>query len=312
MHRRSFFSGAAALGAMAGASAFSASAQQARVFMGYTQKELDEAYDSAYWAPTLDALQLDDRKYSAEVRQRMAPRTQRFGAAEVEVVDIFTPPAAKGAPVLVYFHGGAWLFNSRLDASFPAPTVVGRGAAFLVPDFNNVKQARLPVMIEQCRDAVAWAVRNAASFGGDPDRVYICGHSSGAHLASTVLITDWEKRGLPRDTVKGALLMSGMYDLYPAMLSARGKYVQITAQEQAAASAMRHLDQIACPVAVAWAISDSPEFRRQSSTFADALEGMGRLASRTPVFTANHFTEPRQLDTPDSPLSRVLFSLMNI
>jgi arylformamidase len=310
MHRRHFFSGAAALGAMAGASA--AFAQQARVFMDYTQKQLDEAYDSAYWAPTLDALQLDDRKYSAQVRQRMPPRTERFGAAEVEVVDIFTPPAVKSAPVFVYFHGGAWLFNSRLDASYPAPTVVGRGAAFLAPDFNNVRQARLPVMIEQCRDAVAWAVRNAASFGGDPDRVYIGGHSSGAHLASTVLITDWEKRGLPPDTVKGALLMSGMYDLYPAMLSARGKYVQITAQEQAAASVMRHLDQITCPVAVVWAISDSPEFRRQSSTFAEALEGMGRLASRTPLFTANHFTEPRQLDTPDSPLSRVLFSLMNI
>ena len=186
-------------------------------------------------------------------------------------------------------------------------------------------------MIEQCRDAVAWAVRNAASFGGDPDRVYIAGHSSGAHLASTVLMTDWERRGLPAGTVKGALLMSGMYDLYPAMLSSRGKYVQISAQEQAAASVMRHLDKIACPVAIVWAVNDSPEFRRQSSTFAEALEGMGRLAESNPVIhrhplhrapAARHPGHPSQPDsvlaneylrarsprspTPDTPAGRLV------
>ncbi len=305
--------GTVALGATFGSSVVTAArAQEASRFLDYTQQQLDEAYDQAFWTPTLNALQLDDRRASAEVRQRMPPRTERYGTADVEVVDIFTPPNPQGTPVLVYIHGGAWLFNSRLDASFPAPTVVGRGAAFLAPDFNNVTQVRLPEMIEQCRKAVGWAVRNAESFGGDPKRVYLAGHSSGAHLASCVLITDWEMRGLPADTLKGALLMSGMYELYPAMLSSRGKYVQISADELAAASAMRHLDRISCPVAVSWAVSDSPEFRRQSSTFADALEGMGRLASRTPLFTANHFTEPRQLDTPDSQLSRVLFSVMGI
>jgi arylformamidase len=75
---------------------------------------------------------------------------------------------------------------------------------------------------------------------------------------------------------------------------------------------MRHLNRIACPVAVAWAVSDSVEFRRQSMVFASALHGMGRLASRTEVFAANHFTEPRQLGDPDSQLSGILRSLMNI
>ncbi|MGF7162440.1 arylformamidase [Rhodoligotrophos appendicifer] len=313
MHRRQFLSGVAALsGAVSFGGAPSAFAQRSTVFLDYDQTQLDEAYDQSYWAPTLNELQLDDRRVSAEVRSRMPPRTEHYGPAEIELIDIFTPATAKGAPILVYFHGGAWLFNSRLDASFPAPTVVGRGAAFLAPDFNTVKDVRLPVMIEQCREAVAWTARNAGSFGGDPDRIYIAGHSSGAHLTSCVLITDWEKRGLPADTVKGALVMSGMYDLYPAMLSSRGRYVNITPAEQAAASAMRHLDRIACPVAVTWAVSESPEFRRQSMTFASALEGMGRLESRTEVFTANHFTEPRQLDRPDTQVSRALFNLMKI
>jgi arylformamidase len=310
MRRRHFLEGVVALG---GASLLAAPAvAQQDVFLDYTQAQLDQAYDQAVWTPQLNELQADDRKVSAEVRKTMPPRTERYGKSEIEQLDIFAPPNARGAPVFVYFHGGAWLFNTRLDASFPAPGVVPRGAILVVPDFNNVKEARLPAMIEQCRSAAEWVVRNAASFGGDPNRVYVGGHSSGAHLTSCVLTTDWTKRSLPADAVKGGLVMSGMYELYPAMLSSRGKYVQITKEEEAEASAMRHLDRISCPIAVAWAVSDSVEFRRQSMVFAEALRGMGKLASRTEVFTANHFTEPRQLGDPNSALCRVLYSLMKI
>jgi arylformamidase len=103
-----------------------------------------------------------------------------------------------------------------------------------------------------------------------------------------------------------------MYDLQAPLLSARSKYVKVTPEEESAASAMRHLGRIRCPVAVAWSIGDSPEFRRQAEVFAAALAGMGRLASRTEVFSPNHFEEPRQLADLDSVLSRVLFSLMAI
>jgi arylformamidase len=305
MRRRFFLSSAAALGATAVAPAFG---QQKPVFLHYTQEQLDQAYDQAVWEPQLNELQAYDSASSAAVRKVLPPRTERYGKSDIELIDIFTPANASGAPIMV----GAWLYNSRLDASFPAPTLVGRGAAYLTPDFNNVKQARLPDMIEQCRSAVEWAVRNAASFGGDPNRVYISGHSSGSHLASCVLITDWTKRGLPADTIKGALLMSGMYELYPAMLSSRGKYVQITPQEIDAASAMRHLRMVTCPVVVANGDRESPEFRRQSMVLADALQGMGRLAARTELFATNHFQVPQRLSKPDSELSQTLYALMKI
>ena len=86
----------------------------------------------------------------------------------------------------------------------------------------------------------------------------------------------------------------------------------ITPEELDAASAMRHLGRIRCPVAVAWSVGDSPEFRRQARVFAAALEGMGRLASRSEVFSPNHFEEPRQLADPDSALSTALYGLMKI
>ena len=108
------------------------------------------------------------------------------------------------------------------------------------------------------------------------------------------------------------MLLSGMYELYPAVLSSRGKYVQITPQQVAAASAMRHLHMVNCPVVVANGDLDSPECRRQSTVLADALQGMGRLAARIELFVANHFQVPQLLSKPDSELSQLLYALMKI
>jgi arylformamidase len=274
----------------------------AKVFLDYTQEQLDQAYDQLVWAPHRDTIQAAIREDCAAVRQKMPPRTERYGKSEMQLLDVYAPQGASRAPVLVYLHGGAWLRGSRLDVCYPAPALAARGAALVVPDFNNVSEVSLPQMIQQCREAVDWTVRNAASFGGDPDRIYLAGHSSGAHLASCVL--------LGNEVVKAALVISGMYELHAPLLSARSKYVKITPDELDAASAMRHLGRIRCPVAVAWSVGDSPEFRRQAQVFSAALEGMGRLASRTEVFSPNHFEEPRQLADPGSPLGRVLFDLV--
>jgi arylformamidase len=77
-------------------------------------------------------------------------------------------------------------------------------------------------------------------------------------------------------------------------------------------SPIRHLDRITCPIAVLSADEDSPEFKRQSDAFADVLKGMGRLASRTVVFNANHFQELERLTDSDSAVSRAAFSLMGL
>lgn len=302
----------AATGALGSGIAAPTLAQPRPVFLDYTQEQLDKTYDQSFWAPQMSELEAADGTNSAEVRKRMPPLTRRYGPAEADLIDIFAPVNAAGVPTLVFIHGGAWSRNSRLDASFPAPTLVGRGAAYAAPDFGCLKTLRLPDMIENCRRAVEWVFRNAASFGGDPNRLYLAGHSSGGHLAGCVLVTDWVRRGLPADMLKGALLMSGMYDLHPVVLSSRSKFLHITPEEEAAASPMRHLAHVACPVAVTWADEDSPEFKRQSTVFADALQGMGRLASRTVAFNANHFQEDDRLGQPDSEISQALFALMKI
>ena len=105
-------------------------------------------------------------------------------------------------------------------------------------DFVNVTETGgdLMPMADQVRRAIAWIYKNAASFGGDPNRIYISGHSSGGHLGGVVMVTDWEKDfGLPKDVVKGGLLCSGMYDLKPVRLSARSQLRQVHRRDGARA-----------------------------------------------------------------------------
>ena len=210
---------------------------------------------------------------------------------------------------------GAWRAGYAKDSAYGAETFVRAGAHFLVPDFINVTESGgdLMPMIEQVRRSVAWAAKNAASFGGDPDRIYVTAHSSGAHLGGCVLITDWEKNfGLPRDTVKGATLCSGMYDLKPVRLSKRSDYVKFTDAMEDALSTQRHLDRINCPVTVLYGTLETPEFQRQAREFAAALEAAGKPVRLIVGEGYNHFEIGETLNNPYGPFGRAALEMMHL
>src|SRR5579864_9132247 len=162
------------------------------VFLDYDQIELDAAYDQAVYQPNI--LQLNKRwaSNSARARARIGePLRRAYGESAIEQLDIFRCDSTK-APIFVFIHGGAWIRGAAKDYAALAETFIGAGAHYVVPDFINVGDAAgsLFPMAEQVCRAIAWVYRNAASFGGDLDSLYIGGQSSGAHLAAVALTTD--------------------------------------------------------------------------------------------------------------------------
>src|SRR5262249_17874585 len=147
----------------------------------------------------------------------------------IEALDIFRTDKPK-APINIFVHGGAWLRNRAADYAVQAELFVRAGAHHVLLDFCNVADAGgdLTPMVEQVRRAVAWVYRNAAPFGGDPNRLYFAGHPPGAHIGGWVVTTHWVQAGLPAEILKGALLVSGMYELEPVRLSKRSGYVKFT------------------------------------------------------------------------------------
>jgi len=285
-----------------------------RVWLDMDQKELDDAYDQAVYAPNSEQVALRRNVNSAAVRARLKPQRLAYGPTEIEKLELYTT-RAPNAPVMVSIHGGAWRAGAAKDNAEAADLFVNAGAHLAVLDFVNVTDAggSLFPMVEQVRRGVAWVYQNAKSFGGDPSRVYICGRSSGSHLGGTVLITDWGKDfGLPADVVKGALLSSGMYDLAPVRLSKRSKYVAFTDEMEEKLSTQRHLDRINCPVVLAYGTYETPEFQRQTREFAAAMKAAGKAVTLLVGEGYNHFEIPETMANPYGLLGRAVLELMGL
>jgi arylformamidase len=237
-----------------------------------------------------------------------------YGPTEHEKLDIYRC-GHSNAPVCVYVHGGAWRNGHAADFTYLAELFVNAGAHCVILDFINIDEAdgNLMTMAKQVRNAVAWVYGNAATFGGDPNRLYVCGHSSGGHLAGCAVTTDWELQyGLPKDIVKAALLASGMYDLKPVRLSARSRYVKFTDEIEEELSAQRHLDRLNCPIIVAHGTLETPEFQRQARDFAAAVKAAGKPVELIVLESYNHFEVLETLASPYGHLGRAALRLMNL
>ena len=321
--RRSFLGAAAAVLVTAGSAIAQqpAPAQPAprvkgpRVWLDMDQTELDAAYDQSVYAPNLQQIAKRYATNSEAVRVRLgAPRRYSYGATPIEGLDIYLTKRAN-APINVFIHGGAWRVGLAKDNAFAAELFVHAGAHFVVPDFTWVQDAggSLMPMAEQVRRAVAWVHRNAQSFGGDPSRIYVSGHSSGGHLAGVILTTDWPKDfKLPPDTVKGGLCCSGMFDLKPVRLSARSRYVRFTDEMEQTLSPQRRLDKLNAPVIVAYGSLETPEFQRQSRDFAAAVKAAGKPVQLLVAEGYNHFEIIETLANPHGLLGRAVLEQMNL
>lgn len=282
------------------------------VFLDYDQAALDAAYDQRVWAPNME--QMRARLGLASDRARAAlgePKRFAYGPGPAETLDLYRARADK-APVHVFIHGGAWRAGSARDYAFPAEMMVAAGVHYIAIDFASVLDVGgdLAVLGDQVRRAVAWVWRNAREFGGDPDRLYLSGHSSGGHLASVVLTTNWADYGVPDTIVKAGACISGMYDLKPVRLSARSSYVTITDETEERLSAMRHLDRLRAPLLVGYGTLESPEFQRQARDFAMAVAGAGKPVETVVAEQCNHFEIAETFGNPYGPIGRALLRQM--
>lgn len=131
-------------------------------------------------------------------------------------LDIYRPsvPATGVVPVVVFLYGGSWRHGSRGQYRFVGTRLAQQGVLAIVADYRTFPRGTFPGFVEDAAGAVAWAHRHAAEYGGDPDRLYVAGHSAGAQIAA-LIGTDagyLAPHGLrPRD-LAGVIGLSGPYD----------------------------------------------------------------------------------------------------
>ncbi|MBT5051395.1 MAG: alpha/beta hydrolase [Rhodospirillaceae bacterium] len=264
-----------------------------KVFLDYTQEQLDWQYDHSKRFPNTSAVQ-DERNAASELARAKVKGLYDvpYGDHPDEVVDIFPVENADKAPVVVFYHGGAWTRGSKNGYSAPAAAFVPRGVAWVATEFTKVPDGTLGNQVRQNRDATAWVYNNAETYGFDRDRIFIAGHSSGGHMSGMVLVTDWEKQyGLPKDLVKGATAISGMYDLEAVYLSYRNTYLGLSDAEWRESSSIFQIPKnCGIPLLIGCAENDTQEFHRQPEEFLKAWKEAGNEGEFIHLMGRHHFS----------------------
>ncbi len=140
-----------------------------------------------------------------------------FDPATALKTDVYTPKGAANAPVVVFFFGGRWSEGSKDLYEFVGAALAKQGFVAVVPDYRLYPAVKFPAFVEDAAQATRWTRDNAARYGGDPNRLFVMGHSAGAHLAA-LLATDesyLKAVGGSRTWLKGMIGLAGPYDFMP-------------------------------------------------------------------------------------------------
>ena len=133
-------------------------------------------------------------------------------------LDICRPKSASAAPIVVFFYGGGWRSGRKKIYRYAARALARRGYVAVLPDYRVYPEAKYPDFLEDGARAVRWVKDNASRFGGDPGKIFLMGHSAGAHIAAMLSVDGrWlQKVGmLPSRDIAGLIGIAGPYDFLP-------------------------------------------------------------------------------------------------
>jgi arylformamidase len=282
------------------------------VYKGFHPDEMEFQYNPRVSVPEYPEL--------AKVRAAQA-RTVResakswlnvsYGASPREKLDIYAADNPRG-PVLVFIHGGYWRSGSKEDNCNFVPTFTRRGATVVMVEYALCPQVTVTDIVRQTRAAIAWVYKNIRTYGGDPAKLFVSGHSAGGHLTAMALAHDWMKDGLPADLIKGAVATSGVYDLQMVMKISVQEQVRMTPDAAKLNSPLVNPPRVKCPLVIAVGGDEPKGWQQMSEDYLQYCKQNGMNAEYLIEPGANHYTMSEHLLNESSPLTRAMIKQMGI
>jgi arylformamidase len=258
----------------------------------YAQTEAIPPAAAAYRAEALrrgEGVQGIDVRYGDDLCQRIA---------------LFVPPKPNGA-VLMYMHGGGWTSGFKEMLAFMAPPLLQAGVILASAGYRLAPAHLFPAGFEDAGRAFAWLHRNVQAHGGDSRRLFVGGHSAGGHYAALLAVRrDWqEANGLPADAVRGALPVSGVYDLTASGgLSQRPRFLgPADSGCERDASPIFNIRGTPPAFLMAHGSEDFPHLMRQAAEMEAALRRAGGAVARLVLDGRTHFTASLATAEPQAP-----------
>jgi arylformamidase len=284
------------------------------VYRGYDAAAFEVQYNARLQVPNSEAITAGFAEASEGFRARADCRLDlSYGPSGREKLDVF-PGTARRGPVLVYIHGGYWRSRDKSMYSFIAEPFVAAGATVVLVNYSLCPHVTVAHIVRQMRRALSWVWHHIDAHGGDHHRVFVAGNSAGGHLTAMLCATDWPEvdHELPADLIKGAMGLSGLYDLEPIVLHPINETLHLDEAGARRLSPTRLKPAHRGPYLSAVGGDESEEFRRQSRALAETWRQAGADASYVEVSGRNHFTIVGDLVQPDYVLLRRMKSMMGI
>ena len=216
------------------------------------------------------------------------PATDPTYDAERHRLDIYAPRKASAArhPVVVFIHGGSWNSGSKGFYSFIGRRLAKQGVVAVVLNYRLAPRVQVPAMADDCARAVIWTTEHIANYGGDPQRVFVMGHSAGGGLAALLTADNrlFQRRGLAGNPVKGAILDDpaglDMYDYLQKMEYPNDAQYLVPFGKQPETwrevSAMYHVTAATPPFLIFVGGKTYPSISGSSRKFREKLTALGR------------------------------------
>ena len=144
-----------------------------------------------------------------------------YGPDPQQRLDVYVPESAarEPRPVVVFWHGGRWRFGDKADYRFVGAALAESGYVTVVANYRHYPQVKMPGFLSDAAQAALWAAAHSKEYGGDPERLYLTGHSAGAHLAALVTLDPrfFAAAGQSAPHIAGVIGLSGPYDFLPLL-----------------------------------------------------------------------------------------------
>lgn len=277
-------------------------------FLGYDKTELDAQYNLRAAVKEYQAYFDEWDRCSKRARRKLPGELNiAYGSHPLETMDIFFS-GQPNAPLLVFIHGGYWQGLDKNQFSHIADGFVHAGVATAVVNYGLAPDVNMDEIVRQNHKALAWLWCHGDGFGFDPNRIFVCGHSAGGHLAALLAATDWVSfdQALPPQLIQGIFAVSGIFDLEPIRLSYLNDVLGMDAAVSKRNSPLYNLPEKPIPLILAVGDLETDEFHRQTRIFAECWDSNGFPVAIIHMAGLHHYSVVNEIASTKSPLNQAI------
>jgi acetyl esterase/lipase len=250
-------------------------------------------------------------------------------AQERQVLDVYSPQNAKNLPVVFWIHGGGWQTGDKSSVQLKPQAFMDKGFVFVSTNYRLLPSVDMATIVRDVAKSLRWVHDHIAEHGGDPERLFVMGHSAGAQLAALVCTDDryMKAEGLSLAIIKGCVPVDGdTYDV-PAIIETaetrrrvhglpqakfghREKFGNDPAKHQDFSAVTHVARDKGIPPFLILHVAEHPDTSAQAQRLGNVLKGAGVPVTAFGARETTHNKINADLGLPDDPATKVLFEFL--